>query len=96
CVQDDWPDENKDRSFYLDMMKLLVNEDTDWNAKNIYDYYHYDDDEDGSSTIADILKWVEKEMKADKSPYRDYDTSHCIEVVDYVKNYLKENNITIE
>nr|MCH9853256.1 hypothetical protein [Alphaproteobacteria bacterium] len=82
CINDDEANHTDDRNFYLDIMKLLVNEKTDWNAKDSISSYYGGGE---TSTIADTLEWIGEEK----------DKPKCIEAADYVKNHLKENNITI-
>ena len=60
-----------------------------WNADTYYDMAN---GPSGNETIAERMKWVER--LAEKEP--DRNMSHCLEAVDYVNNYLKENNIVIE
>ena len=76
-----------DKNFYLEIIQLLIDSGVDWNAKN--SRHHYDDDDDDVyiSTIAYTLKWIEEEKQH---------KPHCIEALNYVKNHLKENNITLE
>ncbi len=84
CVTDSrtyYPD---DRNFYLDIVKLLLDNNVDWNAKDIEQIYEGDSDQ--ISTIADTLIWVEE----------DVHKPECLEVLAYVKTHLKENNIVIE
>ena len=85
CINDREVNETNGGNFYLDIIKLLINEKTDWDIKDIHNSYYHGK---GTSTIADTLRWVEGDR------YRAL--LHCIEVADYVKNHLKENNITIE
>ena len=72
-----------DRNFYLDIVKLLIDSGVDWNAENI----HQGDDYSVTTTIADRLKQTENDPQH---------KPHCIEALNYVKNHLKENNITLE
>nr|MCH9844918.1 hypothetical protein [Alphaproteobacteria bacterium] len=57
----------------------------DLNAKN---YYEAETDDGGpyESPITERFERVE----------RNADKLHCIEALNYVKNHLKENNITLE
>nr|MCH9853668.1 hypothetical protein [Alphaproteobacteria bacterium] len=70
------------RNFYLDIIKLLIDSGVNWHDKNDYETY---DGDTGTTTIAYELEWVEE------AKHR----THCIEALDYVKNHLKENNITL-
>ena len=84
CGNDDYIDDADGRNFYLEIVKLLIDSGVDWNAKDSYDGYH---GESGTSTIADTLKWMEDKDEAHKP--------ECLEVLAYVQNHLKENNIII-
>ena len=84
-INDDEINYTNGRNIYLDIMKLLVNEKTDWNAKDIDDSYYHGV---STSTLADTLEWEEDEDEKRKP--------ECLEVLAYVKNHLKENNIILE
>ncbi len=73
-----------DQNFYLDIVKLLLDNNVDWNAKNIEKIYEGYSDE--TSTIAERLKRTEENSTKPE----------CLEALDYVKNHLKENNIILE
>ncbi len=73
-----------DRNFYLDIIKLLIDNGMDWNNTI---YYQNDDGTSGSYSIADTIRWEEEEYAT---------KPECLEVLAYVKTHLKENNIVIE
>ncbi len=83
CINDGYMSDADGRNLYLKIIKLLVNEKTDWSAKNIHDSYYHGE---GTTTIADTLEWIEESAR----------NQECLEALDYVKTHLKENNITLE
>ncbi len=87
CENDDYIDDADDRNFYLDIVKLLIDSGVDWNAKDSYQVYESEyENNSGTSTIADRLKRTEENSTKPE----------CLEALDYVKNHLKENNIILE
>ena len=84
CGNDSYIEDADGRNFYLDILKLLLDSGVDWNAKNIEKIYEGYSDE--TSTISDRLKRTEENSTKPE----------CLEVLNYVKNHLKENNIVIE
>ena len=87
CGNDDYIDDADGRNFYLEIVKLLIDSGVDWNDKDSYEVYESEyEDNSGTSTIADTLIWVEENSTKPE----------CLEVLAYVQNHLKENNIVIE
>ena len=83
CNNDNYIEYAGGKNFYLEIVKLLIDSGIDWNNTI---YYENDDGTSGSYTIADTLKWMEERTSKPE----------CLEVLAYVQNHLKENNIIIE
>ncbi len=84
CRNDHYIEDAGGKNFYLEIIKLLIDNGIEWNAKI---YYENDDGTSGSYTIADRIRWLEENPS---------NKPECIEALAYVKTHLKENNIIIE